>query len=143
MTTVNDVEQYLNSLTVDYKITEDDIYIQVKLPEYKQSILININNDFEYTKGTIDSVFKDRDLDTNQQCISCLADCAVWQLCHACYKEVCMECFINQRVLNNGANICSLCNHVNDANIMTSDELANWLAVTYVEVGKLLAINNE
>ena len=32
---------------------------------------------------------------------------------------------------------------LNDANIMTSDELANWLAVTYVEVGKLLAINNE
>jgi hypothetical protein len=143
MTSTNDIEQYLNSLDVDYKIAEDDVCIQLTLPKYEQSILLKKDNDFEYSKQTIDSIFKDADLDVNQVCVCCNCEGIIWQLCHTCNEEVCISCFIKQRVLNHGANICSLCNAINNANIMTDTELENWVASTYEDIDNLIKLHND
>ena len=142
MTTVAAIERYLNSLAINYKVVDDDEIIQITLLDYKQSIGVKKTNDFEYSKETIDSIFNDADLDVNQICGDCGNESNIWQLCHTCNEEVCIDCFIKQRVANRGANICSLCHAVNDPNIMTGEELVDWIKFTYEETNKLLAFHN-
>ena len=142
MTTIEDIEHYLSSLNVAYIIVNiDNVSIQIELPEYKQGLILVKSKEWDYSKDQIDSVFSDTDV-INMPCILCNTDSIVWNLCHTCNKSICMQCHVNQRRKNHGADICPLCNAINSNTLMTNDELVNWVDATNADIRQLVICHN-